>query len=162
MYLLPGFRLIIHIAYVYLSRGLVLNGIECSYTTIFLLMLDESYFNLSYLFDIIFLSPTLKISLLTYTPIYFGVHSAQVLLRFQSIDMQSIFLKAGIVGLNFSLISFFYYLLSLSDVIRFQEHQLTAKKELQLRHLLNVQSNAILVIEDTEKELTDQEKSCSP
>ena len=83
VFLLPGFRLIIHIAYVYLSRGLVLNGTECAYTTIFLLMLDESYFNLSYLFDVVFLSPTLKISLLTYTPIYFGVHSAQVLLRFQ-------------------------------------------------------------------------------
>ena len=64
--------------------------------------------------------------------------------------------------MTFSTIFLFYYLLSLSDVIRFQEHQLTAKKELQLRHLLNVQSNAILVIKDTEKELTDQEKSCSP
>ena len=48
--------------------------------------------------------------------------------------------------MTFSTIFLFYYLLSLSDVIRFQEHQLTAKKELQLRHLLNVQSNAILVI----------------
>ena len=85
-----------------------------------------------------------------------------MLLRFQSIDMQSIFLKAGIVGLSFTLISFFYYLLSLSDVIRFQEHQLTAKEELQLRHLLNVQSNAILVIKDTEKELNDQEKNYTP
>ena len=162
VYLLPGFRLVIHIAYVYLSRGLVFNGTECSYTAIFLLMMDETYFNLSYLFDVLFLSPGLKISLLLYTPIFFGVHSAQVLTRFESIDMQSVFLKAGIVGLNFTLIFLVYYLLNLSDVIRFQEHQLTAKKELQLRHLLNVQSNAILVIEDTQREQADQEKCCTP
>ena len=88
VYLIPIIRLIIHGLYIYSTRNLVLNENECSYSTLFILFLDEAYFNLCFLFETVFLSPSIKVSILTYTPLYVGGHTFQVLIRFQSPNMQ--------------------------------------------------------------------------
>ena len=88
VYLIPIFRLIIHGLYIYSTRNLVLNENECSYSTLFILFLDEAYFNLCFLFETVFLSPSMKVTILTYTPLYIGAHTVQVLIRFQSSDIQ--------------------------------------------------------------------------
>ena len=88
VYCIPVFRLIIHGVYLYSTRNLTFNEKECSYSTLYILFLDEAYFNLSFLFETVFLSPSIKVTILTYTPLCIGAHTVQVLIRFQTYDMQ--------------------------------------------------------------------------
>ena len=122
VYAIPLSRLIIHGAYLYLTRESVKEDIECSYSSLFIFLLDELYFTMAYLFDIVFLSPGIKITLLTYTPTFIGVHICQVLMRYESFDLLSAGIKSSLVAISISLSFLIYYLLNLQDLIRFQEH----------------------------------------
>ena len=82
VYLLPIFRLIVHGVYIYATRKLVLDECQCKYSAIFILLLDETYFGMALLFDFVFLSPGVKITLFTYTPIFFCGITCIFLVRF--------------------------------------------------------------------------------
>ena len=81
--------------------------------------MDESYIGLSYFYDIVLLSPSMNMTLLTYTPIFIGTHVLQVLIRFHPTDLQTLVMKICLSTVWLCLAFLVYYLLFLQDLNSF-------------------------------------------
>ena len=82
VYLVPVCRLLITAMFFYLTRNMVLNSSQCGFKELFILFADEAYLALTLLTDTIFLSPSLKITLLTHTPTFIFGHIIQIFVRY--------------------------------------------------------------------------------
>ena len=122
VYLIPLVRFMINGVYLFITREIEFQENQCSYDTVFILTLDESLFGLSYLYDIVLLSPGMNMTLLTYTPIFIGTHVLQVLIRFHPTDLQTLVMKISLSTVWLCLAFLVYYLLSLQDLNSFQQH----------------------------------------
>ena len=119
IYLLPIFRLILHGVWLYATRKFVMSENKCQFSDVFILLMDETYFGLSFLFDCVFLCPGLMLTLLTYAPLFIGSHAILAFVRLPRLDMLSLVMKISLTSLWFCLVFLIYYLLSLQDVIQF-------------------------------------------
>ena len=130
VYLVPISRLLITALYLYLTSGTILDSSQCEFYQIFMLICDEAYFALCLLTDTIFLSPSVRVTLLTHTPVFLLGHFVQIKIRYQQFDDPwTTGLKGTLIMAWFSMIFMIYYLLTLQNLERFQELQLTARKE---------------------------------
>ena len=122
VYLIPLVRLMINGIYLIITREIEFQENQCTYDTVFILTLDESFFGLSYFYDIVLLSPGMNMTLLTYTPIFIGSHVLQVLIRFHPTDLQTLAMKICLSTIWLCLAFLVYYLLFLQDLVSFQNH----------------------------------------
>ena len=129
VYLIPLVRIMINGIYLFITREIEFRENQCTYDTVFIITMDETFFGLSLLLDIVLLSPSMNMTLLTYTPIFIGSHVVEVLIRFYPTDLQTLVMKICLSTIWLCLVFLVYYLLFLQDLVSFQAHLLTTKKE---------------------------------
>lgn len=70
---------------------------------------NELYLSLTFFIDVLFISPSLNVTVLAFTPIYMATHYFHARLVIEAGDIPSVIMKCGVVAVQFFMIFFIYY-----------------------------------------------------
>ena len=113
VYLLPLSRTIVSSYYIYSISSRDAQFDSCDYKAISPIIKDELYFCFGFLVDILFMSPSLKLTIFAHCPIYIVSQYFHTKLMIKPGDTPSLIIKANISVAFFLMIFAVYYLVTI-------------------------------------------------
>ena len=113
VYLLPLFRAIVSSYFIYSISTRDEQFDSCDYKAISPIIKDELYFCFGFLLDILFMSPSLKMTIFAHSPIYIVSQYFHSKLEIVQGDEPSLIIKANISVAFFLMIFAIYYLVKI-------------------------------------------------
>ena len=129
IYLLPIVRVVFFGMFLVGLDDLDLKDAICDPKLIFTLIGEEVYIDFVLIFDLILLSPSLKISVLAYVPIWLVTHILYSFKRFDMSDSVQVMLRIIVIIQMFFTIFFLYYITTLQDLYRFFDQREVIRSE---------------------------------
>ena len=129
IYLLPIVRVVFFGMFLVGLDDLDLKDAICDPKLIFTLIGEEVYIDFVLIFDLILLSPSLKISVLAYVPIWLVTHILYSFKRFDMSDSVQVMLRIIVIIQMFFTIFFLYYITTLQDLFRFFDQREVIRSE---------------------------------
>ena len=113
IYMLPIVRIVFFGMFLVGLEDLDLKDVTCDPKLIFTLIGEEVYIDFVLIFDLLLLSPSLKISVLAYVPIWLVTHILYSYKRFDMRDSVQVTLRIIVIFQMFFTIFFLYYITQL-------------------------------------------------
>ena len=129
IYMLPIVRIVFFGMFLVGLEDLDLKDVTCDPKLIFTLIGEEVYIDFVLIFDLLLLSPSLKISVLAYVPIWLVTHILYSYKRFDMRDSVQVTLRIIVIFQMFFTIFFLYYITQLQDLFRFFDQREVVKNE---------------------------------
>ena len=128
VYLTPVYRLLISSLFIWNMYNKEKWSDACDYKSISSTIHIEIYLSLTFMVDILFISPSLNVTLLAFGPIYMATHFMHAKIIIEPGDSPSLIMKCSFAVMQFLLIFFIYYFVNIQRMLHFFESQSTLTK----------------------------------
>ena len=121
VYLTPVYRLIISAFFIWnvYNQDRLSDG--CDYKSISTTIHAEFYLGLTFMVDILFISPSLNVTLLGFSPIYMATQYMHARIIIEPGDGPSFIMKSSFAVMQFLTLFFIYYFVNIQRVLHFFE-----------------------------------------
>ena len=113
VYLTPVYRLSISVFLIWNIYNIDKLSDKCDYSSIAPTIHAEFYLGLTFMIDILFISPSLNVTLLGFTPIYMATQYMHARIIIEPGDGPSLIMKSSFAIMQFLILFFIYYFVNI-------------------------------------------------
>ena len=128
VYLTPVYRLSISVMFIWHIYNQDRLSNECDYKSISSTLHHELYLGVTFMVDILFISPSLNVTLLAFGTIYVATHFMHAKIIIEPGDSPSFIMKGSFATMQFLLVFFIYYFVNIQRLMHFFESYSTSTK----------------------------------
>ena len=121
VYLTPVYRLLISVIFIWSIYNQDKLSEGCDYKSISPIIHSEFYLGLTFMVDIVFISPSLNVTVFAFGPIYMATQYMHARIIIEPGDGPSFIMKSSFAVMQFLILFFIYYFVNIQRLMHFFE-----------------------------------------